>query len=257
MANALTRDKGAGGAMKRLQQVLTGAVDFALPPRCPGCGAVTRDDHRFCAGCWGGLRFIGPPWCAGCHMPFEYDRGAGALCGDCLARPPRHAGVRAAVVYGDVARRVVLKLKYGGRLALAETVARPMARLLPDDADLLVPVPLHRWRIWGRGFNQAALIASAVGRVSGVASDPFALTRPRATPVLRGLGAKQRAATLKGAFAVPDAKRAAVKDKRVVLVDDVHTSGATSDAATTTLLRAGAAQVTILCWARVLNGDDD
>lgn len=243
--------------MKRLRQVLMRAVDFALPPRCPGCGATARNDHRFCANCWGGLRFIGPPWCAACHTPFDYDRGADALCGDCLATPPRHAGVRAAVAYGDVARRVVLKLKYGGRLALAETVARPMARLLPDDADLLVPVPLHRWRIWGRGFNQAALIATAVGRARGVTTDPFALTRPRATPVLRGLGAKQRAATLKSAFAVPEAKRAVLRGKRVVLIDDVHTSGATSDAATATLLRAGAARVTILCWARVLNGEDD
>jgi len=243
--------------MRRLRQALTMTVDLALPPRCPGCGAVTRDDHRFCAGCWGGLRFIGPPWCATCHAPFDYDRGAGSVCGDCLAHPPRHAGVRAAVAYGAVARRVVLKLKYGGRMALAETVARPMARLLPGGADLLVPVPLHRRRLWGRGFNQAALIAQALGRKSGVPVDVFALARQRATPVLRGLGARQRASALKGAFAVPEAKRTMLRGKHIVLVDDVHTSGATTDAATATLLRVGAARVTIVCWARVLNGEDD
>ena len=160
-------------------------ADFALPPRCPGCGAVTGEDHRFCAVCWGALRFLAPPWCATCHAPFAYDRGAEAQCATCIADPPRHAGVRAAVAYGDVARTVALRLKYGGRTAFAETVGRQMARLLPDDADVLVPVPLHRWRLWSRGFNQAALISAALTRVSGVANDPLLLRRVRATPRLR------------------------------------------------------------------------
>lgn len=243
--------------MKQLKRAMAMAVDLALPPRCPGCGAVTREAHRFCAACWGGLRFLGPPWCATCHAPFAYDRGEGSQCGDCLARPPRHAGIRAAVAYGDVARRVALRLKYGGRTALAETVARPMARLLPDDADLLVPVPLHRWRLWSRGFNQAALIARALSRANGMPVELFALERRRATPVLRGLGARQRAAAVKGAFAVASENKPMLRGRRVVLVDDVHTSGATADACTAALLGAGAASVTILCWARVLNGEGD
>eukprot|EP01035_Chromulina_nebulosa_P012369 gene12368-16483_t len=111
------------------------------------------------------MRFLAPPWCATCHIPFAYDLGPGACCAACAARPPRHAGIRAAVAYGDVARTVALRLKYGGRTAFAETVARQMARLLPDDADLLVPVPLHRWRLWSRGFNQAALIAASLARI--------------------------------------------------------------------------------------------
>jgi ComF family protein len=243
--------------MLQLRRAMTTIADLALPPRCPGCGAVTREAHRFCAGCWGSLRFLGPPWCAACQAPFDYDRGEGALCGDCLAQAPRHAGIRAAVAYGDVARHVALRLKYGGRTALAETVARPMARLLPDDADLLVPVPLHRGRLWGRGFNQAALIAAAIGRARDVPVDPFALARRRATPVLRGLGARQRAAAVKGAFAVPDRRRPVLRGKRVALIDDVHTSGATSHACTAALLRAGVASVTILCWARVLGDEAD
>ena len=253
------RDKGAGGLpmMRWSERAVRSVADLALPPRCPGCGAVTREPHRFCAACWGDLRFLGPPWCAACHAPFAFDRGEGAVCGACLARPPRHAGIRAAVAYGAVARRVVLRLKYGRRIALAETVARPMARLMPVDADVLVPVPLHRWRLWSRGFNQAALIAAAIARASGVPADPFALRRHRATHVLRGLGARQRAAAIKGAFAVPDTRRAAVEGKAVVLIDDVHTSGATADACTAALLRAGAVRVTILCWARVLGGEGD
>lgn len=172
------------------------------------------------------------------------------MCGACLARPPRHAGVRAAVAYGDVARTVALRLKYGGRTAFAETVARAMTRLMPPDAELLVPVPLHRWRIWSRGFNQAALIAQAVARASGVPADPHLLRRVKATPPLRGLGARGRARAVAGAFRVVGSDRLA--GRAVVLVDDVHTSGATSDGCTSILRRAGASSVTILCWARVL-----
>jgi ComF family protein len=210
------------------------------------------DDHMFCASCFAALRFLGPPWCAACNLPFAYDRGAGALCGDCLARPPRHAGVYAAVAYGEIARHVALRLKYGGRIALAETVARPMARWMPARADLLVPVPLHRWRIWSRGFNQAALIAQALSRASGVPTDLTALTRIKPTPVLRGLGARARARAVAGAFRVDPVARDRLRGKVVVLVDDVHTSGATSDGCTRALLRAGAASVTVLCWARVI-----
>lgn len=230
-------------------------ADFALPPRCPGCGAVTGEDHRFCATCWGALRFLAPPWCATCHTPFAYDRGAEAQCAACIADPPRHAGVRAAVAYGDVARTVALRLKYGGRTAFAETVGRQMARLLPDDADMLVPVPLHRWRLWSRGFNQAALISAALTRVSGVANDPMLLRRVKATPPLRAMGAKARARAVAGVFRVIDPK-AQLRRKSVVLIDDIYTSGATTDGCTAALLRAGAAKVTILCWARVLDSAD-
>jgi ComF family protein len=209
-------------------------------------------DHVFCAGCFAELRFLGPPWCAACNMPFDYDRGAGALCGDCLARRPRHAGVRAAVAYGPIARNVALRLKYGGRTAFAETVARQMARWMPERTDLLVPVPLHRWRIWSRGFNQSALIAQALSRRSGVPVDLTVLKRVKATPVLRGLGARGRARAVSGAFRVDPPAKDRVRGKALVLIDDVHTSGATSDGCTRILLRAGAASVTILCWARVL-----
>ncbi|WP_010164362.1 ComF family protein [Sphingomonas sp. PAMC 26617] len=227
-------------------------ADFALPPRCPGCGAVTGQDHRFCAGCWGSLRFLAPPWCAACHTPFAFDRGEAALCPDCIADPPQHAGILAAVAYGDVARTVALRFKYGGRIAFAETIARQLRRLLPGDADLLVPVPLHRWRLWARGFNQAALIAAALGRSSGVPADPLLLRRIKATPPLRGMGAKARARTVAGVFRTVD-PNGTVAGKAVVLVDDIHTSGATTDGCTAALLDAGAKSVTILCWARVLD----
>ncbi|BCA61154.1 hypothetical protein HMP09_0388 [Sphingomonas sp. HMP9] len=163
--------------------------------------------------------------------------------------------MRAAVAYGPIARDLALRLKYGGRIALAETMARQMRRLLPGEIDLLVPVPLHRWRIWTRGFNQAALIADALAGLSGVPHDRDALVRPRRTIVLRGLGARQRAKAVAGSFAVSAAER--VDGKTIALVDDVYTSGATADACTRALLKAGAQSVTILCWARVLSSTAD
>jgi ComF family protein len=237
----------------RLALPLRRLADLALPPRCPGCAAVTEADHRFCAACWNSLRFLGPPWCALCHLPFDFDRGE-AVCAACLADPPEHDGVRAAVAYGEVARSLALRLKYGGRTAYAETAARLMLRLLPDDAELLVPVPLHRRRIWSRGFNQAALIAASLSQASGVPSDPFVLRRVKPTPVLRGLGRRGRAKAVAGAFALVGGK--AVRGKAVVLVDDVYTSGATARACVRVLKRAGAARVVVLCWARVLGEDE-
>jgi ComF family protein len=210
---------------------LAHAAALPLPSRCPGCSDPVEADHRFCAPCWNSLVFVAPPWCAGCNLPFAVDRGDEARCAACLARAPRHAGVRAAVAYGPVARRLALRLKYAGRTGVAMTMARQIARLAPVDAvDLLVPVPLHRWRLWARGFNQAALIADALGGIIGVRCDPLALLRTRRTAVLRGMNAAQRARAVRGAFRVID--RAAVHGRSIGLVDDVHTSGATTDACT-------------------------
>lgn len=231
--------------------ILGEVAALALPPRCPGCAAVVRGDHRFCAACWAGLQFIGPPWCDTCCLPMADDRGGGR-CGPCLVRPPRHAGARAAVAYGPIASAMAVRLKYGGRAALAETMATLMRRHLPADADLLVPVPLHRWRLWGRGYNQAALIAAALSRGSGVRHDPLVLRRLRRTPPLRAMNPRQRAATVAGAFALDPRRVAGLRGAHVVLVDDVYTSGATTDACTRILLRGGAGRVTVLCWARVI-----
>lgn len=240
----------------RIGAPLSAVVDLVLPPRCPGCGAVTIADHRFCATCWSALVFLGPPWCAACALPFDHDRGEGALCGACLADPPSHQGARAAVAYGAIARAVVLRLKYGGRTGLAETVAQAMARLIPAEATLLVPVPLHRWRLWRRGYNQAALIADALARERPGLARADLLVRTRPTPVLKGLGRKGRAKAVRGAFAL--AGGAEVRGARIVLVDDVYTTGATADACARVLRRAGAAQVTVLAWARVVGeGADD
>lgn len=240
-----------------MRAVLSTLVSLALPPRCPACAAVVAVDHRFCAACWSDLTFLGPPWCAGCARPFELDRGAVALCGPCLADPPKHDGARAAVAYGPVAKALALRLKYGRRTAFAETAARLMHRVMPEGADLLVSVPLHRWRLWGRGYNQAALIADGLERLSGTPVRHDLLRRVKATPSLRGLGRRARAKAVRGAFAINPTGRRALLGKSVVLVDDVFTSGATASACAAVLKRAGAARVVILCWARVIEEGDD
>ena len=238
--------------------ILGSAVDFALPPRCPACGTIVIEPHRFCLPCWQALAFLGEPCCARCGLPFEYGSDDVAECGRCLADPPRFDRLRAAVAYGEVARKVALKLKYSGRPGVAETLGRLVARHLePRPEALLVPVPLHRWRIWKRGYNQAALIASALSRLSGVPAEADILRRVKATPTLRGLGRRERAEAVRGAFRVTPAGKALLRGRSVILVDDVFTSGATANACAKALKRAGAASVDVLCWARVVREGAD
>lgn len=160
----------------------------------------------------------------------------------------------APVAYDAFSRQLALELKYGRRVGLGETMARYMRRVVPNEVDLLVPVPLYRWRLWSRGFNQSVVIGAALSRATALPLDKDALVRTRATPSLRGAGRAARVKAVRGAFAVPD--RARIAGRRIGLVDDIHTTGATANAATAALLRAGAASVAVLCWARVL-GDDD
>lgn len=228
-------------------------LTLALPPRCPGCGSEVDGDHRFCAGCWRSLDFLGEPACRRCGLPVDLPSDA-AACAACAGHALPFDGVRAAVGYGDVARTVALRLKYGRRPGVARTMARLMSRLvadLPDDA-LFVAVPLHRRRLWTRGYNQALLIARALARCSGQTCLPDAIVRTRATPVLQGLGRHDRARAVDGAFAVPASMRPRLAGRTIALVDDVFTTGATVEACALALRRAGVARVLVLCWARVV-----
>jgi ComF family protein len=182
-------------------------------------------------------------------MPLEATEET--TCGACLARPPRIARTRAAVAYDDLSRSLAIRLKYGRKIAIARTMARYMAPLVSPGADLiLVPVPLHRTRLWQRGFNQSALVAREISRRLGIASDPLALRRTRRTPPLKGMSPLQRRKTVAGAFRVRN--KAAIAGKTVVLVDDVLTTGSTAEACARTLKRAGAARVELVSWARVV-----
>ena len=232
--------------MKWLSQA---ALDFALPARCAGCGAITDLPHQFCAACWQQVEWLGQGGCEQCGLPLEATEIE--HCGRCLAQPPMIARSRAAVAYGDIARSLVLRLKYSRKVALAATMARymqPMVDASPDT--ILVPVPLHRSRLWWRGFNQSGLIAANLSSMSGMVYQPALLTRVRRTKALKNMNARQRAMEVKSAFAIDP--KADVKGRHILLVDDVLTTGSTSEACARTLLRAGAAKVDLICFARVV-----
>src|SRR6476661_4640515 len=167
------------------------ALDFALPPRCAGCGIIVGDVHSFCADCWTQVEFLGESGCTTCGLPLEATEADN--CGVCLAKPPRIARTRAAVAYGDLSRGLAIRLKYGRKVAIARTMARYMEPLVVREGNerVLVPVPLHRTRLWGRGFNQSALVARELSRRLGIGADPMALVRTRRTPPLKGMSPLQ------------------------------------------------------------------
>jgi ComF family protein len=234
---------------RRLLVVLRYVLDFALPPRCAGCGTIVGDVHSFCPECWKQVEFLGDSGCHSCGLPLQATEQT--TCGACLARPPRIARARAAVAYDDLSRSLAIRLKYGRKVAVARTMARYMAPLVGPGADrILVPVPLHRARLWRRGFNQSALVALELARRLNIEADPLALERTRRTPPLKGMSLLQRRKTVAGAFRVRDSS--AVAGKTVILVDDVLTTGSTADACARTLKRAGAERVELVSWARVV-----
>ncbi len=244
--------RGTRASVNLISGLLRQLIDFALPPRCAGCGIVVAKTDELCASCWTEVQYITGPGCGLCGAPIET---AGQICGPCMANPPRHDGVRAATAYGGTARNIAVRLKHARRIGLARLMAQSMARLIDDDSAILIPVPLHRWRIWRRGFNQSAEIGRHLSRLSGLKLEREVLVRAKRTPVLAGLGAKERAKALRGAFKVNSGARHLIRDRHVILVDDVYTSGATGNAAALSLKRAGAIRVTLLCWARVIRDE--
>jgi ComF family protein len=245
-------------ARARLRALLSGfartGLDTLYPPTCLACRSATGRAGALCAACWRAMRFIERPFCERLGTPFEQDLGAGLLSPEAIANPPVFRRARAVARFEDgPARRLVHRLKYSDRGELAAPLGAWMARAGADvlaDADAVVPMPLHALRLWTRRFNQAAALAHAVARESGKSFEPQWLQRVKATRSQVGLSREQRAQNVQGAFRA--APGAPVKGRRIVLVDDVLTSGATANAAARALLRAGASDVDIVVFARVV-----
>jgi ComF family protein len=193
--------------------------------------------------------FLGDSGCSTCGLPLQATEATS--CAVCLARPPRIARTRAAVAYDELSRGLAIRLKYGRKVAIARTMARYMAPLVASSSNpVLVPVPLHRSRLWRRGFNQSALVAREISRRLDIAADPFVIRRIKRTPPLKGMSRLQPRKAVAGAFRVPD--RAAVEGRTIILIDDVFATGSTAEACARTLKRAGAARVELVSWARVV-----
>jgi len=245
-------------------------IDLVFPPRCPLCGEALARQGGLCVACWGGLSIPGSPCCSQCQRPLPdriAEQGVDAalamadaargdwICAPCMVEPPRHEGIAAATLYNDTSRRLVMGFKHGRRLGHAPLMVRLMVPRLPvlDGEWLVVPVPLNRWRLWRRGFNQSALLAQGIARAVGQPLLVDGLQRPRGTPPLGHLGKRQRAALLQGAIRANPTRRARLKGANVLLVDDVLTSGATTDACLIALRKAGVRRTRIACFARVID----
>jgi len=239
-----------------LRTLLGQAVDLALPPLCPACREPVIG-QALCADCWSKLNFITRPYCERLGTPFAYDPGPGILSMQAISEPSAYGRARAAVRYDDVARTLVHAFKYGDRLDLAPTLGRWMARAgheLLDDADAIVPVPLHWRRLWARRFNQSAMLAETIARECGRPVAYDALKRVKATVQQVGLTWAQRVENVQGAFRVPAAGKAAIAGRKLDLVDDMLTIGAAAEGCARALLRAGAASVDVLSFAQVVDG---
>lgn len=244
---------------RALQRFTSAALDLVYPPVCMSCRAATGSHAALCPRCWTAIRFIEKPVCDRLGTPFAYDLGIpGLLSPEAMAFPPAYARARAVVRFEDgPARQLVHRLKYQDRMELADAMGAWMARAgheLLADADCLIPVPLHRRRLLWRQFNQAQALAVAVGRHAGKPVESFLLKRIKRTKPQIGLTRAQRADNVQGAFTVPDTAKPLLAGRRVLLIDDVLTTGATINAASRALIRGGATRVDVLVFARVVSG---
>jgi ComF family protein len=233
-------------------------VRLLFPPVCWACRRRVSEPGTLCGACWPQLRFLEKPWCPVMGTPFTHDMGANFLSAEAIAAPQPFERARAAVAYTGVARSMAQALKYNDRADLAPWMARWMLRAgseLIADADLVVPLPLHWRRFLGRRYNQSAELGRAVACLSGLRFEPEALRRSKVTQRQVGLHRREREDNVRGAFKVPPEAEILVRGRRVLLVDDVYTTGATVSAASRALKRGGASAVDVLTFARVLPGD--
>jgi len=230
-------------------------LDITLPPRCPGCGIVQLQDNALCQKCWEDVNFITDPQCNLCGLPFEINVTSENKCASCLTHPPAFDKARAVFVYNDASKRLVLNLKHGDRLDIVGAISGWMMRVgsefFEEDAPIIIPVPLHRRRLFKRRFNQAGEISKSLSKKSGVSVELDLLKRIKNTIPQGYFSAAKRRKNVTGAFAIDSKVKYKLKNRNIILLDDVITTGATAGACSKVLKNAGAAQVHVLCLARV------
>jgi ComF family protein len=234
--------------------VARSVLDKLLPPRCIGCGAIV-EDAGLCGACWGSLQFLGPPACSCCAYPFEYEMPEETLCTACLREHPEFDRARSVFAYDDSSRSLVIEFKHADKTFAAPTLAGMMRRAgadLLDDAGLITPVPLHPRRLFARRYNQAALLATALARQTGAPLSVDLLVRRRHTKPQGRMSATARRRNVQGAFTIRPKDKRRLEGKRVLLIDDVLTTGATVGECARVLRRAGASAVDVLTLARVV-----
>lgn len=250
LANSLAKTlaRSASSSLRRI-------VDLVYPPICVGCGSLTGRHGAVCASCWREIRFVERPYCEVLGLPFSYDPGPGMLCAEAIAHPPVFTRLRTATIFDGAARNMVHGLKYRDRGDLAPIMAGWMERAgrdCLDTCDAILPVPLHRTRFVLRKFNQSAELARHLAKRTGKPYLPAALVRTKRTRRQVGLTVQAREDNVRAAFAVQPGHEADVFGKRILLIDDVYTTGATVSAATRALKKAGAAEVSVLTFAMAL-----
>ncbi len=247
---------GSATLMAYLRVLTAKLVDTVLPAQCVSCFQLTGEPGRLCVDCWNELSFIDHPLCDCMGTPFAFDPGQGILSARALAQPPPWHRTRAAVEFNNMSRKLIHALKYHDRHEVADLLSQTMSRAgkqLLADADLIIPVPLYPLRLWQRRFNQSAALAKNIAENAGIAYHPELLKRRRATRQQVGLKGVARRDNVKGAFAVDDNHADKLYGAKVVLVDDVITTGATVAACSQVLVTAGCSQIDVLAFALVNN----
>lgn len=226
--------------------VMSAMLDVIMPPFDPSQSGENI---------WGDVKFLDEPCCACCGFPFDYAVGEGALCAPCLIKKPPYESARAAMVYDDASRPLILSFKHGGKTENLSRFAAQLSRVGREflvDADYIVPVPLHSTRRIHRRYNQSVLLARSLSKMTNVSFDPDILYRQKATPSQGGKTAAGRRRNVLGAFNIREASKDRLCGKHIIVIDDVMTTGATVEACASILLRSGAKRVDVLCLARVI-----
>ena len=230
-------------------------LDILFPPQCLKCASLVAETGTLCATCWLKISFIDGACCEACGLPFEYDLGPAALCGACSQDRPLFSRARSAMIYNAASRDIILAFKHGDKThavaAYGKWLFRAGSKMSPE-IDVIVPVPLHWSRLFHRRYNQAALLAIEFSKLSGIPARTNILRRHKKTASQGHKTVRARHTNLRGAFSVPSRAKAGIKDKKILLIDDVFTTGATAQACTKILLQAGVKNVDVLTLARVV-----